>query len=115
MSVIWRLADSLGTVPREADAVMRRQARAWWNLPRTFACPHAKPSPLWLVVWPLPSAWCGECGPRALEEVSLCSYCGLHVEPEDGDHVIHEPPDGFLVFLSSAHHSCLKEVPHADA
>lgn len=109
-SLVWRLAESLGTVPVEADAVMRAQAADWWTLPRTFACVHARTANPWAVVWPQPSIWCGQCGVIALETISACSYCGETVSADDGQRVVHEPSDGFLVFLSSAHDHCLGET-----
>lgn len=107
-SLVWRLAERLGTVPVEADEVMRAQAAQWWTLARTFACVHARIADPWFIVWPQPSIWCGACGVIALESISACSYCSQTVTPEDGEHVVHEPPEGFLIFLSSAHFNCLE-------
>lgn len=107
-SLVWRLAEHFGTVPVEADEVMRQHAAAWWSLPRTFACVHARAADPWFIVWPQPSAWCGACGVIALEAMSVCSYCSQHVADDAGQHVVHEPLDGSLVFLSSAHHYCLE-------
>ena len=110
MSIVWRLADALGIVPHEPDVTMQRMAAGWWQQGRTFACSHAKSSPLWLVVWPLPNAWCADCGLRALDLIDRCLYCSLPVTPEDGEHVVYEPAEGYLAFIARAHLQCLKEA-----
>lgn len=109
-SLVWRLAEHLGTVPVEADEVMRAHAAQWWTLPRSFACIHARTADPWFIVWPQPSIWCGRCGVVALEAMSVCSYCSLHVAADVGQHVVHEPINDNLVFLSSAHFHCLEEA-----
>ena len=109
-SLVWRIAEELNTVPVEADAVMRAHAAQWWTLPRSFACVHARDADPWFICWPMPSIFCGLCGVVALEAISACTYCRFPVDPGDGQHVVHEPLNGSLVFLSSAHNACLKEA-----
>lgn len=107
MSTIWTLAERLNTVPREADAVMRLRSRAWWELPRTFGCSHAKTADPWFAVYPMPDIFCGHCALRVLDETTTCLYCAKPVDDTEGEHVVHEARD-FLVLLSVAHCSCLE-------
>lgn len=109
MSVIWSLAERLNTVPMEADAVMRVRSAAWWMMPRSFGCAHAKDADPWFVVFPSPDILCGYCALHLLSETSSCLYCKKHVDEKDGDHVVHESRD-FLIFLSVAHLSCVEDA-----
>ena len=107
MSVIWRLAEQLHTVPMAADEIMRLRSGAWWASSRSFGCIHAKDAHLWFVVFPRPDILCGVCALHLLSETSACLYCMEPVEKKDGEHVVHESTD-YLVFLSVAHVSCVE-------
>ena len=106
MSVLWRLAERLNTVPREADVVMRVRSGAWWAMPRTMGCEHAPSTEPWFIVYPRPEVLCGLCALHLLAETSACLYCGDAVPGAAGEYVVHESRES-IVILSVAHRRCL--------
>lgn len=102
-SIVWGLASALDVVPSPPDERTREILSGWWERPRAFGCAEARRSPIWSVVAPDPSVWCGECGIRRLLEERRCWHCGNPCDELEDDLRVYEMANSTIVVFGWSH------------
>lgn len=107
-AALWSFADAFDLVPAPADGRLTQLLQAWWGSPRVWGCTSAAASPLWLVVLPDPSVWCGLCGMAVFRDERRCTWCHEHLSRRTATGLHYEFGGGVL--LGRAHQRCQEEA-----
>jgi len=72
---LWSLAEAFDLIPAPPNGEVAELLAGWWALPRVFGCASARTSPVWVVVAPSPSVWCGRCASEQYAAERRCAVC----------------------------------------
>src|SRR5687767_10048309 len=102
---LWALGEGFGVIPAPPDAATAKLLGDWWQIPRSFGCPAARPSAVWTVIAPNPAILCPRCATETFLRERRCCFCGRTVRPSKSTDLVFEV-GSHLRMLGHRHHHC---------